>query len=69
MTFAEAKGLKGSRLFFRWRIAKYAKREQVTALAMQLGPIVSGATLVEVCSAIRVLVTGWVAQSGRSTIP
>ncbi len=47
ITFGEAKGLRGSRLFF-----KYALRNcllpQVTALAMQLGAIVTGATLVEV---------------------
>ncbi len=46
MTFAEAKGLKGSRLFFRYAL-RNTLLPQVTALAMQLGLIVSGATLVE----------------------
>ncbi len=46
ITFADAKGLKGSRLFFRYAL-RNTLLPQVTALAMQLGLIVSGATLVE----------------------
>jgi len=46
MTFAEAKGLKGPRLFFRYAL-RNTLLPQVTALAMRLGLIVSGATLVE----------------------
>lgn len=46
MTFAEAKGLKGRRLFFRYAL-RNTLLPQITALAMQLGLIVSGATLVE----------------------
>lgn len=47
ITFAEAKGLKGARIFFRYAF-RNALLPQVTALAMRLGAIVSGATLVEV---------------------
>jgi len=46
MTFADAKGLKRSRLFFRYAL-RNTLLPQITALAMQLGLIVSGATLVE----------------------
>jgi peptide/nickel transport system permease protein len=46
ITFAEAKGLKGSRIFFRYAL-RNCMLPQATALAMQLGAIVSGATLVE----------------------
>lgn len=46
MTFAEAKGLKGPRLFFRYAL-RNTLLPQVTALAMRLGLIVSGAALVE----------------------
>ncbi|MCU0519530.1 MAG: ABC transporter permease [Anaerolineae bacterium] len=46
MTFADAKGLKGPRLFFRYAL-RNTLLPQITALAMQLGLIVSGATLVE----------------------
>jgi peptide/nickel transport system permease protein len=46
ITFAEAKGLKGSRIFFRYAL-RNTLLPQVTSLAMQLGLIVSGATLVE----------------------
>ena len=47
MTFAEAKGLKGSTLFMRYAM-RNALLPQVTGLALQLGHIVSGAVLVEV---------------------
>ena len=47
MTFAEAKGLKGVRLFFQYAL-RNALLPQVTGLAIQLGAIVSGSTLVEV---------------------
>ncbi|MGC9347379.1 MAG: ABC transporter permease [Anaerolineae bacterium] len=46
ITFAEAKGLKGTRIFFRYAL-RNCMLPQTTALAMQLGAIVSGATLVE----------------------
>jgi peptide/nickel transport system permease protein len=46
ITFAEAKGLKGSRIFFRYAL-RNTLLPQVTSLAMQLGLIVSGASLVE----------------------
>ena len=46
ITFAEAKGLKGSRIFLRYAV-RNCMLPQTTALAMQLGAIVSGATLVE----------------------
>lgn len=46
ITFAEAKGLKGSRIFFRYAL-RNTLLPQVTSLAMQLGSIVSGSTLVE----------------------
>lgn len=46
ITFAEAKGLKESRIFFRYAL-RNTLLPQVTSLAMQLGFIVSGATLVE----------------------
>jgi len=47
MTFAEAKGLKGSRLFFQYAL-RNALLPQITSLAVRLGTIVSGSTLVEV---------------------
>ncbi len=46
ITFAEAKGLRGIRIFFRYAL-RNTLLPQITALAMQLGFIVSGATLVE----------------------
>lgn len=46
ITFADAKGLKGARIFFRYAV-RNCMLPQATALAMQLGAIVSGATLVE----------------------
>ncbi len=46
ITFAEAKGLKGSRIFLRYAM-RNCMLPQTTALAMQLGAIVTGATLVE----------------------
>jgi len=46
ITFAEAKGLKGSTIFFRYAL-RNTLLPQITALAMQLGFIVSGSTLVE----------------------
>jgi peptide/nickel transport system permease protein len=46
ITFAEAKGLKGSRVFFRYAL-RNCLLPQTTALAMQLGAIVTGAILVE----------------------
>ena len=47
MTFAEAKGLKGSRLFFQYAL-RNALLPQITSLAVRLGTIVSVSTLVEV---------------------
>jgi peptide/nickel transport system permease protein len=47
MTFGEAKGLKGSRLFFEYAL-RNALLPQITGLAIQLGALVSGSTLVEV---------------------
>jgi peptide/nickel transport system permease protein len=47
ITFAEAKGLKGSRIFFRYAI-RNVLLPQVTALAIALGQVISGAILVEV---------------------
>jgi peptide/nickel transport system permease protein len=47
MTFGEAKGLKGVRLFFQYAL-RNALLPQVTGLAIQLAAIVSGSTLVEV---------------------
>jgi peptide/nickel transport system permease protein len=47
MTFAEAKGLKGSRVFFRYAL-RNAMLPQVTSLAMRMGAIVTGSTVVEV---------------------
>ena len=47
MTFAEAKGLKGARLFFQYAL-RNALLPQITGLAVRLGTIVSGSTLVEV---------------------
>jgi peptide/nickel transport system permease protein len=47
MTFAEAKGLKSSRLFFQYAL-RNALLPQVTGLALRLGSIISGSTLVEV---------------------
>jgi peptide/nickel transport system permease protein len=47
MAFGEAKGLKGTRLFFRYAL-RNALLPHVTGLAVQLGAIVSGSTLVEV---------------------
>ena len=47
MTFAEAKGLKGSRLFFQYAL-RNALLPQITSLAVRLGTIISGSTLVEV---------------------
>ncbi|MBN1934725.1 MAG: ABC transporter permease [Anaerolineae bacterium] len=47
MTFGEAKGLKGARLFFQYAL-RNALLPQITGLAVQLGTIVSGSTLVEV---------------------
>lgn len=46
MTFGEAKGLKGARLFFQYAL-RNALLPQITGLAVQLGGIVSGSTLVE----------------------
>ena len=46
ITFAEAKGLKSSRIFFRYAL-RNCLLPQTTELAMQLGAIVTGATLVE----------------------
>jgi peptide/nickel transport system permease protein len=46
ITFAEAKGLKGVRVFFQYAL-RNTMLPQVTSLAMQLGFIVSGSTLVE----------------------
>lgn len=47
MTFAEAKGLKGARLFLQYAL-RNALLPQITGIAIQLGGIVSGSTLVEV---------------------
>ena len=47
MTFAEAKGLKGSRLFFQYAL-RNALLPQITGLAVAIGSLVSGSTLVEV---------------------
>jgi peptide/nickel transport system permease protein len=47
ITFAEAKGLKPGRIFFRYGM-RNALLAQVTALALHLGSVVSGAVLVEV---------------------
>jgi peptide/nickel transport system permease protein len=47
MTFAEAKGLKGSTLFWRYAV-RNALLPQVTGLGLALGHILSGAVLVEV---------------------
>jgi len=46
ITFAEAKGLKGINIFFRYAL-RNTLLPQMTALAMQLGFIVSGSALVE----------------------
>ena len=47
ITFAEAKGLKGIRVLFRYAI-RNALLPQVTSLAITLGQMISGAILVEV---------------------
>lgn len=47
MTFAKAKGLRSGRQFFRYGV-RNAVLPQVTALALSLGQIVTGAVLVEV---------------------
>ena len=47
MTFAEARGLKGSTIFFRYGL-RNASLPQITSLALSLGNIVSGALIVEV---------------------
>jgi peptide/nickel transport system permease protein len=47
ITFAEAKGLKGSRIFLRYAV-RNVLLPQVTALAIALGQVISGAILVEV---------------------
>jgi len=47
MTFGEAKGLKGARLFFRYAL-RNALLPQITGLAVQLGGLVSGSVLVEI---------------------
>jgi peptide/nickel transport system permease protein len=47
MTFAEARGLRGSTLFYRYGL-RNAMLPQVTSLALSLGHIVSGALIVEV---------------------
>lgn len=47
MTFAEARGLKPSRLFFRYGM-RNAILPQATALALHFGQIVTGAVLVEI---------------------
>jgi peptide/nickel transport system permease protein len=46
ITFAEAKGLKGSRIFLAYAV-RNCMLPQATALAMRLGALVTGATLVE----------------------
>ncbi len=47
MTFAEARGLKGGTMFFRYSL-RNAMLPQITSLALSLGNIVSGALIVEV---------------------
>lgn len=47
MTFAEARGLRGSTMFYRYGL-RNAMLPQVTSLALSLGHIVSGAIIVEV---------------------
>lgn len=47
MLQAEAKGLKGPRIFFRYAM-RNAILPQITGLALSLGTIISGAILVEV---------------------
>src|SRR5262249_33001009 len=47
ITFAEAKGLAPGRIFF-WYGMRNALLSQITALALSLGAVVSGAVLVEV---------------------
>jgi peptide/nickel transport system permease protein len=47
LTFAEAKGLKGRRVFLRYAL-RNALLPQVTHLAISLGHVVSGAALVEI---------------------
>ena len=47
MTFAEAKGLRSGRLFFRYGM-RNAILPQVTALALYFGQVVTGAVLVEI---------------------
>jgi peptide/nickel transport system permease protein len=47
MTFAEAKGLKGSRLFTQYAM-RNALLPQLTAFALRLGLLIAGSTLVEV---------------------
>jgi peptide/nickel transport system permease protein len=47
MTFAEAKGLKDSRMFLRYAL-RNAVLPQTTSLALSLGHVVSGSVLVEV---------------------
>ena len=47
MTFAEAKGLRGVRLFFQYAL-RNALLPQITSLAVRLGTIISGSTLVEI---------------------
>ncbi len=47
ITFAEAKGLSPRRIFY-WYGIRNAFLSQITALALQLGAVVSGAVLVEV---------------------
>ncbi|HEY66177.1 MAG TPA: ABC transporter permease [Caldilineae bacterium] len=47
ITFAEAKGLKERRIFFRYAL-RNALLPQVTSLALSMGNVVSGAVLVEV---------------------
>lgn len=46
MTLAEAKGLKGGRIFYRYAM-RNGMLPQVTSLALSLGGIVAGSTLVE----------------------
>jgi peptide/nickel transport system permease protein len=47
ITFAEAKGLPGPHIFFRYAM-RNAMLPQITGLALSLGHVVAGATLVEV---------------------
>jgi peptide/nickel transport system permease protein len=47
MTFAEARGLKGKTVFYRYGL-RNAMLPQITSLALSLGHIVSGALIVEV---------------------